>query len=153
VAFVAPANDKVWANLINLIYVAVLLGVQRVARRLHERYEMHELIHAALMLLGGLSLWLLLSRYVQQNVTGFLLTVAWSVVALVLFGLGMALRERPYRWLGLVVLGASLARVVLMDVWKLDVIYRIFSFMALGLVLVLLGYVYNRFQEKIRSWL
>ena len=75
------------------------------------------------------------------------------MLALVVFGTGFALRERVYRWLGLAVLAGALGRVVLLDVWQLALVYRVLSFMALGIVLILLGYVYNRWQEKIREWL
>jgi len=32
-------------------------------------------------------------------------------------------------------------------------VYRVLSFMALGIALIVLGYVYNRWQDKIREWL
>lgn len=152
-AYVATMRDVVWSHLPNLAFIIILLGMQRAARRLSEHYMLPEAVHRAMVITGGLCLWLFASRFVQENATGFLLTVAWSVLALVLFTLGMVLRERPYRWLGLAVLGCSLARVAFLDVWKLQTIYRILSFMALGVVLLLLGYFYNRHQEKIREWL
>jgi uncharacterized membrane protein len=65
----------------------------------------------------------------------------------------MVLRERMYRWLGLAVLACALGRVVIFDVWKLETIYRILSFMALGIVLLVLGFVYTKYQEKIKEWL
>jgi len=43
--------------------------------------------------------------------------------------------------------------VVIIDVWKLETIYRILSFAALGVVLLVLGFIYNKYQEKIRAWL
>ena len=79
--------------------------------------------------------------------------MAWSVLALGLFVLGLALRERMYRWLGLAVLGCALGRVIFFDVWKLQTLYRIVSFMALGIVLLVLGFIYNKYLEKIRQWL
>jgi uncharacterized membrane protein len=42
---------------------------------------------------------------------------------------------------------------MVIDVWKLETLYRILSFMALGVVLLVLGFIYNRYQEKIREWL
>jgi uncharacterized membrane protein len=39
------------------------------------------------------------------------------------------------------------------DVWQLETIYRILSFLVLGAVLLLLGYLYNRFADRIREWL
>ena len=32
-------------------------------------------------------------------------------------------------------------------------IYRVLTFMALGVVLLVLGFIYNKYQEKIRQWL
>ena len=50
-------------------------------------------------------------------------------------------------------LACALGRVVIFDVWKLETLYRILSFMALGIVLLVLGFIYNKYQEKIREWL
>jgi len=75
------------------------------------------------------------------------------MLALVFFVTGMVLRERMYRWLGLALLSCTLGRVFIFDVWRLGALYRILSFLALGLVLLVLGFLYNRYQEKIREWL
>ena len=101
-------------------------------------------------MLGTASLWLLLSRWVLLEAGGFYLTVAWGFLALLMFNAGLLLRERVYRWAGLALLGLALGRVIVFDVWKLETIYRIFSFMGLGIVLLVLGFIYNRYQEKIR---
>jgi uncharacterized membrane protein len=63
------------------------------------------------------------------------------------------LREKIYRWAGLGILGTALGRIVLFDVWRLETFYRVLSFMALGVVLVALGFIYNKYQGKIREWL
>ena len=39
------------------------------------------------------------------------------------------------------------------DAWKPETIYRILSFMAPGTVLLVLGFLYNKYQEKIKEWL
>ena len=103
--------------------------------------------------MGGCSGWLLDSRWVLLQYSGFYLTANWAVFALLILGAGLWLQERVYRWLGLTVLACAMARVVIFDVWKLGTIYRVLSFLALGLVLVVLGFIYNKYQEKIRSWL
>jgi len=84
---------------------------------------------------------------------GLYLTASWSVLAFLLFGSGVVLREKMYRWAGLGLLAAALGRVIVIDVWTLDRIYRVLSFMALGIVLLVLGFIYNKYQEKIRQWL
>jgi uncharacterized membrane protein len=75
------------------------------------------------------------------------------VLALLLFTAGIPFRERVYRWLGLAILACALGRIVLFDVWKLQMLYRIVSFMALGVVLLVLGFIYNKYQERIKQWL
>ena len=51
------------------------------------------------------------------------------------------------------VLACALGRVVIFDIWKLETIYRILSFMALGIVLLVLGFIYNKYQERIKECL
>jgi uncharacterized membrane protein len=131
----------------------IWLAQQRIAKRQAAHYGFHEGTHHAIVLFGGLALWLFVSRWVARGPGGFYLTASWSVLALTLLAGGMVLRERMYRWLGLAVLAAALGRVVMLDVWRLETNYRVLSFLALGLVLIVLGFIYNRYQEKIRQWL
>ena len=56
-------------------------------------------------------------------------------------------------WSGLAILTCALGRVVIVDVWRLETVYRILSFAALGVVLLVLGFIYNKYQEKLRQWL
>ncbi len=81
------------------------------------------------------------------------LTVIWALLAVLLFCLGLSLKHRPYRFSGLALLVVALFHLVAVDVMKLNTLGRILSFMVLGLVLLLLGFLYNRFHEKIRQFL
>jgi len=137
----------------NLFAILLLLGQQQLARGTAGHFDLKPEIQAVMIASGGLSLWLFVSRWVAQESSGFYLTVSWAVLAFLLFVAGLGLRERMYRWLGLAVLGCALGRVVLFDVWKLHTIYRIASFFALGVVLLVLGLIYNKYQEKIKEWL
>ena len=147
---VTGADPVYW---LNLGAILLLLAQQRFAKRLPERYPAPAEIHAGAIVLGGLGLWLYFSRWILQSSDGFYLTAGWSGLALALLVVGVALRERVYRWLGLGVLACALGRIVIFDVWKLETIYCILSFMALGIVLLVLGFIYNKYQEKIREWL
>lgn len=144
------ASTVYWPN---LVVILVLLAEQRLAKRFADRYGLDARVQGGMIVLGGVSLWLLLYRWFCENASGFYLTAAWSVLALALFGCGLVLRERVYRWVGLGVLATALGRVFIFDVWRLETVYRILSFMALGIVLLVLGFIYNRYQEKIKEWL
>jgi uncharacterized membrane protein len=137
----------------NLLAILLFLSAQQAGRRWPERFQMEPHWHNLMIVLGGLMVWHLTSAWVQTVSGGFFLVMAWTAVALVLFLAGFALRERVYRWVGLGVLGCAMGRVVLLDVWKLEVIYRTLSFLALGMALLVLGFLYNRYQDRIRQWL
>jgi len=137
----------------NLIVILVLLAQQQIARRVPERFNLEQPIHTAVIVAGCASLWWFMSRWVMKASGGFYLTASWSGLALALFAIGIVLRERIYRWVGLGILAAALGRVVLLDVWKQETIYRVLTFMALGVVLLVLGFIYNKYQETIRKWL
>ncbi len=151
--FWVPLHEAPTVYLPNLFAILALLAQQRLAKNFSERYKLDAAIHGAAIVLGGLTLWLLLHRWLRESAGTFYLTAAWSALALVLFGCGMLWRERVYRWVGLGVLATALGRVFIFDVWKLDTIYRVLSFMALGIVLLVLGFIYNKYQEKIKEWL
>jgi len=110
-------------------------------------------LQGLLIILGLLGLWLVTGRWVATVQSGFLLTVAWSLFALLTFGAGVALRERLYRWIALGVLALAIGRLFLFDVWQLDTIFRILSFLVLGAVLLALGFLYNRLAGLIRKWM
>jgi hypothetical protein len=139
----------------DLIAILMLAGTQIFLRRKPAVYDVADSAHAGWIAAVSALVWMFLSRWVIAHSAGqhFYLTASWAILAFVLFGVGFALRERTYRWAALTVLACALARVVMLDVWRLETLYRIFSFLALGIVLLVLGYFYTRFQEKIAKWL
>ena len=140
--------DAYWANLLALL---ALLVMQQILRRAAATLPLAEKIHAAIIFTAGVSLWRLLSCWITTS--GIFLTMSWAGFAVVVFALGMFLRERFHRWLGLGVLAASVGRVVLVDVWKQETIWRVVTFMALGVALLVVGFIYNKYQDAIRKWL
>jgi uncharacterized membrane protein len=137
----------------NFLVALTPLLWQQICRRQPTRYELPRLTPDFLILTGCGTLWWLVSQWVQLGAGGFYLTASWSALAFAFIGSGVFLRERTYRWTGLGILGAALGRIVLFDVWELETFYRVLSFMALGIVLVVLGFIYNKYQEKLREWL
>jgi len=142
--------DVYWANLLSLL---ALLAMQQILRRLPKTFLPDEQIHGAIVFTAGVSLWRLASCWADTFTGGFFITMIWAGFAVLVFAAGMILRERFHRWLGLGVLAAAVGRVVLVDVWKQETIYRVLTFMALGVALLVVGFIYNKFQDAIRKWL
>ena len=142
--------DVYWINLLALL---TLLTMQQMLRRAKTSVPLNEKIHGAVVFIAGVSLWRFISCWADTFTSGFSMTMLWAGFAVLVFAAGMILRERFHRWLGLGVLAAAVGRVVLVDVWKQETIFRVLTFMALGVALLVVGFIYNKFQEKIRSWL
>ena len=142
--------DVYWLNLLALL---ALLALQQILRRVSQGFSLDEKIHGAVIFITGVSLWRFVSCWAATFTGGFFLTMTWAGFAVLVFAAGMILRERFHRWLGLGVLAAAVGRVVLVDVWKQETIYRVLTFIALGVALLVIGFLYNKFQETIRKWL
>ena len=73
-----------------------------------------------------------------------IVTISWAVLGVVVFAIGFVFKERMYRNLGLVILGAGVARAFLVDAQQLGSAGRFLSFFILGGALLLLGFAYHR---------
>jgi uncharacterized membrane protein len=103
--------------------------------------------------LGISALWYLIGRLAGEVSEGMWITIAWSLLAFATLGAGFALKDRIYRLAGLAILGVSVGRVFLVDVWQFDTVFRILSFLVLGVVLLALGFLYNRLAGLLRKWM
>ena len=72
-------------------------------------------------------------------------SAAWLIYAAVLLGLGIRLAQAPLRYAGLAILMLTATKVFLVDMGDLTGLYRVASFLGLGLSLVAIGYLYQRF--------
>jgi len=140
-----PSSPAFWPDIFGFLAFAI---TQRLGRA-----RLAAAMQACLCLVAGIGSWILIHRLASEVAGGFLVTVAWSLVALLVLAAGFALKERTCRLLGLGILAAAVARIFTVDVWQLETLYRILSFLVLGGVLLALGFLYNRFAEALRKWL
>ncbi len=144
------SDSATWENLAAILAVPASL---RLGRRLAGDTFLPSEVRQALVIAALASLWLWVTRYTLAHGNTGQLTPAWALLALVVFAARLLLRERVYRLGGFAILALALGRIFLVDVWKLETLYRIASFLILGAVLLLLGFIYNRFAETLRRWL
>jgi uncharacterized membrane protein len=74
-------------------------------------------------------------------------TAAWAIEGFVVFLIAVIAADRWYRLLGLVVLLFCTARIAFVDVWKLGTFQRIVAFLALGMILVAVSFLYTRYKD------
>ncbi len=95
----------------------------------------------------------LLAALLYGSVSGGLFTVALGLEGLALLGAGFPLRERILRLQGLALLLACILKLFVYDLRNLETMYRILSFIALGLIMLCVSWIYTRFREHIRRLL
>jgi uncharacterized membrane protein len=95
----------------------------------------------------------LLTATLYDKVSGSLLTMAWGAEGLLLLSVGFAGRERILRLQGIVLFFLCIVKLFAYDMRKLETMYYILSFIALGFVLLGVSWVYARFREHIRRYL
>ncbi|RTZ70495.1 MAG: hypothetical protein DSZ35_00430, partial [Verrucomicrobia bacterium] len=98
-------GDAFWASLVAIV---ALFGVQQLARRCEVEKKVPDLTHQWLILVGGTLLFIWLSIRVSDLDGDGLLTIAWTILAVGYFGLGLGLKERWYRLTGLGTLALAL---------------------------------------------
>jgi len=81
------------------------------------------------------------------------ITIAWSLLGLGVFLFALAVGERSFRLAGLGLLLVSVAKILLMDVWKLSPSDRYTTMIVLGLALLSVSFLYTRFAAVIRKFL
>ena len=108
-----------------------------------------EQARAALSLLATV----LFSAFLFYEVSGSWLTVAWGLQGTALLIAGFALRDRQLRLSGLVLLGVCILKAFVYDFSELETVYRIFSFIVLGSLLLAVSFIYTRYREQIRRML
>lgn len=149
---ILPRDDR--AGYLHLIGIAAIAGQQQVARFHTKREPVTASAapprwQAALIIAATLCAWVVLNARVSLSFDrAFTLATAWSLFAAVVFAVGLGLHEKVYRWLGLTILVCTLGRIAVVDIWQLDSLGRALSALCLGLVLLGIGYLYNRFHAR-----
>ena len=72
---------------------------------------------------------------------------------LLLILVGIAAEERSFRIYGLVLLLIALLKLVTIDVSGVEPIYRIMSYIALGLILLMASLFYTRYRSVIEKYI
>lgn len=82
-----------------------------------------------------------------DSVTEPFLSLIWGIAAFGYIIYGFNQKERVYRWIGLSTFLLVILRLFAYDFAQLQLLYRIISFLGLGLVFVVAGFLYNYYAK------
>ncbi len=85
----------------------------------------------------------------QNNVEIIAISVMMTLYAVILVLVGIQTRAAIHRILGLALVVLVVAKLYLVDVWVLGRLFRITAFLALGVLLLALSYLYSRLKPAL----
>ncbi len=103
----------------------------------------------AVLTAGELWNWTRRTELVSDKMALSFISSAWGLQAFCLIVIGMFLRSRTQRVLGLAFFAFTIAKVWLVDLAAVEPLYRILSFIAVGLLLLPASVLYQRFSDRL----
>jgi len=82
-----------------------------------------------------------------------MITVSWSALGVLVFLFALRVGERTFRLAGLALLLLGVGKVGVVDVWSLNPRDRYVTLICMGSALLLVSFLYSRYQEAIRKYL
>jgi uncharacterized membrane protein len=76
----------------------------------------------------------------------------WVIYAFLLVAIGMYRKFRALRIMALALFGIAIFKIFLSDLSQLDRIYRIISFITLGVMLMVASFFYQKYRNEIRDF-
>jgi Predicted membrane protein (DUF2339) len=98
---------------------------------------------------------LLLTLMLALKMRAGMVTVAWGIEALAILIFAFIINERSFRLTGLILLLASFAKILLLDMWSKAWSWpdRYVTFVIVGVAMVSASFLYTKYSEKIRQFL
>ncbi|MEO7803792.1 MAG: DUF2339 domain-containing protein [Actinomycetota bacterium] len=84
-----------------------------------------------------------------KNLKQLSISAVWMIYSAIAMGIGIYRRSRTLRLSAIAIFGLAILKVFLYDLSFLDQLYRIFSFIGLGLILLGASYAYTRYRDII----
>ncbi len=95
----------------------------------------------------------LLSTMLALEMNHGMVTLAWGLEGVAIFLIALWAGERSFRLTGLGLLMLCVAKILLRDIWQLQLGDRYLTLVVLGAALVLVSFLYTRYADKIRQFL
>ncbi|MCF1191574.1 DUF2339 domain-containing protein [Mangrovimonas sp. AS39] len=139
-----------------LSFVFVVLLLITIYKYLQESYRENKYKRAFDFLLHTTILWVVSSELIhwldmaessQSYKLG--LSILWGVYSLFLIALGIWKRNKPLRIGAIVLFGLTLIKLFFYDISHLDTIAKTIVFVSLGVLLLIISFLYNKFTHKI----
>jgi len=87
-----------------------------------------------------------------ENTKRVVLSVFWLIYALAGLAIGIIKRSHFARYFSIIIFGFTIFKIFLYDTANLNDIYRFVSFIILGLILLIAGFAYHKYKDRITEF-
>ncbi|MDZ7267935.1 MAG: DUF2339 domain-containing protein [candidate division KSB1 bacterium] len=140
-------REQAWFRwlLLGIPVVAVLLIFELITAEARDYFD------RAILLLKQASAGAEPSARIDQlrNLQQLSISSLWLLYSILLMAFGIWRRQQGVRLLAIGLFGITILKIFFYDLSFLDTLYRIFAFMGLGLILLLVSYLYQRYKAII----
>ncbi|MBU2043850.1 MAG: DUF2339 domain-containing protein [Candidatus Omnitrophica bacterium] len=91
---------------------------------------------------------ILLTSILWKEVNAKWLSLALAFEGILILGIGMLFKDKAYRLCALSVFALGCLRLILVDLANINAVYKIVSFVLLGIILLSVSFIYARFISK-----
>ncbi len=108
--------------------------------------------------LAIIGLWILSSEVVQwlslngiANTYKLGISIVWGVYAIILIGIGVWKKKPHIRILALILCAIAVLKLFIYDISHLNTIHKTIVFVALGIILLIISFIYNKYVKHLDS--
>ena len=150
-----PANDfYIVIRYISMLFLALglyVLYLNEKARFIHPKFPkiLDCIIHISILWIASSELinWLDMGGYTNHYKLG--LSILWGSYALLLIILGIWKKKQYFRIGGIALFGITLVKLFFYDISNLETISKTILFVSLGVLLLIISFLYNKYKHKI----
>ena len=84
---------------------------------------------------------------------GLGLTIFWSIYSVILLVIGISKRSYQIRSGAIFLLAIPVVKLFVYDTFNLEQIYRITSYVFLGVLLIIGGFMYQKYEDRIKEFI
>jgi len=86
-----------------------------------------------------------------ENKSSIALSIFWIIYSIILLAVGIVGKYKSVRLGGLMLLLLAILKLFFVDLWSLGTLYRIISSISLGIVLLAISFVYQKYRDALRE--
>lgn len=147
-------NFNLWIRYVALVFFGLLVVsnyklIRQDFMRIHFNIPFELLTHLSMLwvLSSELINWMAIGESDQSYKLG--LSILWGIYALVLIVLGIWKNKKHLRIAAIVLFGVTLVKLFFYDIASLDTLSKTIVFVSLGLLLLVISFLYNKYKHKI----